>query len=141
MVDSTNPPPREAVQMERRSRWHFIRFLKFLPLLLIVVYFCIPIVAIPLDVYNSHRERQRLLHETDHYALLAASRKLMKEHAGEHIAEPDQTPVCPASYVNLVQAICRSRLTNSEWNYTAGSITTDSSHCRMMRVTKTDRTH
>jgi hypothetical protein len=52
-------------------------------------------VAIPLDVYNSHRERQRLLHETDHHLLLAASRKLMKEHAGEEIPEPDKDPRVP----------------------------------------------
>jgi hypothetical protein len=56
---------------------------------------CAPFLAIPLDVYRSHRQRQRLLHETDHRELLAASRELMKKHAGQDIAQPDQDPRVP----------------------------------------------
>jgi len=56
---------------------------------------CTPFVLITLDVYNSRTERHRLLHETDHKALLAASRKMMQEVADETIFDPAQDPRVP----------------------------------------------
>lgn len=56
---------------------------------------CVPLIGIAVDVYKSNQERHRLLYETDHQALLAASRELMHDHVGQHIADPTQDPRVP----------------------------------------------
>jgi hypothetical protein len=56
---------------------------------------CLPFAGIAVDVYRSNRERERLLHETDHQALLAACRVLMRDYAGQHFADPAQDPRVP----------------------------------------------
>lgn len=57
---------------------------------------CSPFILMVFDVYNSRCERHRLLHETDHQALLAASRKLMQQAtAEESIDQPAQDPRVP----------------------------------------------
>ena len=95
MEDAPHQPASEEEPVIRGTRWAIGRLIAIVSLLVLFVLSCTPFLWIPVDVYNSHRERQRLLHETDHYALLAASRKLMKEHAGEEIAEPNQDPRVP----------------------------------------------
>jgi hypothetical protein len=95
MEDTPHPPSSEKRRAKRGRRWKIGRLIAIVSLLLLFVLPCAPFLWIPVDVYNSHRERERLLHETDHHALLAASRKLMRDHAGEEIAEPDQDPRVP----------------------------------------------
>ena len=95
MEDTPHQPASEEDRVIRGKRWPIGRLIAIVSLLLLFVLSCSPFIWIALDVYNSRRERQRLLHETDHHALLAASRELMKEHAGEEIAGPDQDPRVP----------------------------------------------
>jgi hypothetical protein len=88
----SSPLPADEERAGRGTRRRWVRLVLVLMLLALP---CAPFLAIPIDVYRSHRQRQRLLHETDHQALLAASRKLMKKHAGQDIAQPDQDPRVP----------------------------------------------
>jgi hypothetical protein len=67
----------------------------------LVVLPCMPFAGIALDVYNSNRERERLLHATDHRALLAASRKLIRDCAGQSITDPAHDPRVPQIIRNL----------------------------------------
>jgi hypothetical protein len=95
LEDAAYQRPSEEGPVMLGPRWKIGGLLALVSLLLLFVLPCTPFFWIPVDVYNSHRERQRLLHETDHYALLAASRKLMREHAGEEMAKTDQDPRVP----------------------------------------------
>ena len=88
----SSPLPTNKTRVGSGTRWRLVRLVLVLMLLALP---CAPFVAIPIDVYRSHRQRQRLLHQTDHHALLAASRELMKNHAGQDIAQPDQDPRVP----------------------------------------------
>lgn len=56
--------------------------------LTILAVLAVPIVGLVVAVYNSKQERQRLVHATDHAALLAAARQMMLTYAGQHIADP-----------------------------------------------------
>lgn len=56
--------------------------------LAILAVLAVPILGIVREVYNSKQERHRLVHETDHAALLAASRRMILAYAGQHIADP-----------------------------------------------------
>ena len=88
----SSPLPTNKTRVGSGTRWRLVRLVLVLMLLALP---CAPFLAIPIDVYRSHRQRQRLLHETDHHALLAASRELMKKYAGQDIAQPDQDPRVP----------------------------------------------
>lgn len=56
--------------------------------LAILAVLAVPVVGLVLEVYNSKRERHRLVHATDHAALLEAARTMMLAHAGQHIDDP-----------------------------------------------------
>jgi hypothetical protein len=95
--EAKDPSPlvTDKTRVGRGTRWRLVRRAAIVPLLMLLAIPCAPFLAIPIDVYRSHRQRQRLLHETDHHALLAASRELMGKHAGQDIAQPDQDPRVP----------------------------------------------
>lgn len=64
--------------------------------------------AFVLDGWESRRERDRLLHHTDHHALLKACRELMRQHPDVSIGDPDHDPRVPdvirrlgASYITI----------------------------------------
>lgn len=57
--------------------------------------FPILIVTIVWDGWNSRQERDRLLHHTDHHALLKVCRELMRKHPKTRIREPDSDPRVP----------------------------------------------
>ena len=78
-----------------RNSWKPVHLLLIAVAVIVFALPCIPFIGIPIQVYNAHRERQRLLHETDHHALLAACRELMRDYAGQHIADPANDPRVP----------------------------------------------
>ncbi|MBN2474846.1 MAG: hypothetical protein JXB62_09580 [Pirellulales bacterium] len=93
----TNPRtkvPGIATDAVRRSRWKVVCFVLIACALLLALPF-VPFLGIAIDAYNSKRERDRLLHETDHQALLTASRALMRDYAGQDIADPAGDPRVP----------------------------------------------
>lgn len=110
MSDTPTEPPSGSPVVHPPSRSKLGRVLPIAALSLVLTIPCCPFIVIPLDVYNSHRERQRLLHETDHHALLAASRELMRRHAGEQIDQPDTDPRVPA----IIRELGPSYMTVSE---------------------------
>ena len=81
-----------AVRLSRSKTAYFVLIACVVPLLALP---CALFVGIAVDIYNSKRERHRLLHETDHRALLAASRKLMRDYGVQHIADPAIDPRVP----------------------------------------------
>jgi hypothetical protein len=89
---SRTTSPTEVMHASRSRTVYIVLIACALPLLILV---CLPLFAIAVDAYNAKRGRQQLLHETNHHALLAASRKLMRDYAGQDIADPAQDPRVP----------------------------------------------
>jgi len=81
-----------AVRLSRSKKARVVLIACVVPLLALP---CAPFVGIAVDIYHSKRERHRLLHETDHRALLAASRQLMRDYGIQHIADPANDPRVP----------------------------------------------
>lgn len=81
-----------AVRLSRSKTAYFVLIACVVPILAIAI---VPVVGIAVDIYSSKRERHRLLHETDHRELLAASRKLMSDYGGQQIADPANDPRVP----------------------------------------------
>jgi hypothetical protein len=63
--------------------------------ILYVAQFPIMIVGVVWDVWNSRRERDRLLHHTDHHALLKACRDLMVNHPEVSMGHVEDDPRIP----------------------------------------------
>jgi hypothetical protein len=84
-------------------------------LALLVVGSCGWVVGIRVDVWQSARERDRLLHHSDHQVIRAACRDLMTKYAGEHIVGddarlPDVLRELGTSYVSVSKDIVRVEL-------------------------------
>ena len=101
MTETPYQTPRQIEQRLDVRSWRGLRYLSLVPLIALFAILCAPFISIPIGVYHAHRERHRLLHETDHGALLQASRKLMKDFSGDDIDSPENDPRVPLIIRNL----------------------------------------
>jgi hypothetical protein len=84
-------------------------------LALLLVGSCGWILGIAVDVWQSARERDRVLYHSDHQAIRAACRDLMAKYAGEYIDRddpclPDVLRELGTSYVSVSKDIVRVEL-------------------------------
>jgi hypothetical protein len=72
-------------------RWPYRLARVLIPLVILSTLLALftPCLSIPLDVYNSAKERDRLLHKTDHQELLRVCRDFMERYPGAYIISPD----------------------------------------------------
>ena len=100
--DHTSPAEEER-PLPARRRNGTKRFLLGcgLPCLFPLIFLLIPLTFVAEGIYQHWERKQQLLHQTDHAALLAASRELIRAHAGEQIPDPAHDPRVPP----IIQAL------------------------------------
>lgn len=102
MPDESSNSPESPIAPNNRLRSRIVFLVRATVVLLLFALPCFPIIAIAVDVFNSKRKRHRFLHETDHQALLMASRQLIRDYAGQQISEPANDPRVPLIIRGLV---------------------------------------